>query len=435
MSLRPSKGWIWLLLPVSAAVFFSGATVLFYQGSYSPPIDARVQVEQITLPPYTASGYVDVPVIRPGTLLLDNAHSNAFRDEELDTLVSRVAARGYGVEFLMRRGVLFPSGNPEALLSTQLRKADSFVVVLPRIPYTPGELNVIQGFLSKGGRLLLIGDPGRPSEINSLADGFGILFQAGYLYNVVEHDLNFRNIFVRDFRPDEVTEGLEAIALYNAGSIKSTGARIAFADTNTYSSMVERVEPFTPIAKSAEGQILAISDLTFLRPPENTTLDNDRLISNIADFLTTGERTFSLSDFPHFLKDEVEILVGDAALFETGAQLKSLLSDSRIASEFRGVEDLTKDTLFLGLFEDSPAVAQYLDIAGVQVDDTIRTRFTPDIASEGTGVLLLHEGHDRRVLIILGDSLGTVQRLVFRLAVGTFEAGLVSDLLGVYRNP
>ena len=291
----------------------------------------------------------------------------------------------------MRRDVRFGGGRL-ALLTEHLREADSLAVVLPRIPYAPEETEVVRRFVEKGGRLLLIGDPGRPHQINSLAESFGIQFQAGYLYNVVEHDLYFRNIFVRDFRADQATEGLSAIALYTAGSIRSTGAPLAYTDTNTYSSMIERVAPFTPIVKGADEGVLAISDLSFLRPPENSILDNDRLISNLADFLTTGDRSFELTDFPHFFKDDVDILLGSSGLFDTGADLKSAMSDAQIHSEVRAVEDLAKDTVFLGLYQDSLAVAQYLDIAGVHVDDTLRTPFTPDIAIAGTAVLLLDEG-------------------------------------------
>ena len=196
--------------------------------------------------------------------------------------------------------------------------------------------------------------------------------------------------------------------------------------------MVERVEPFTPLVKSENGRVLAISDLSFMQPPQNTSLDNDRFISNIADFLTTGERGFDLADFPHFFKGEVDILLGRASLFETGAELKRILSDATVASEIRGVEDLTRDTLYVGLYQDSPGVAQYLDGAGVQVDDTLRTPFTPDIATAGTALLLLHEGHDRRVMVLLGDQPQSLERMIFRLESGRFKDGLVGDFLGVY---
>ena len=173
-------------------------------------------------------------------------------------------------------------------------------MALPAVSFESEEIDSLRRFVAKGGRLLLLGDPGRPNSINGVADSFGILFQDGYLYNLKDHDLNFRNILIDEFRADEVTDGLTQIAMYTAGSIKSFGASLAFTDENTYSSMVERVESFTPVVKSDDGNVLAIADLTFLVPPNNSTLDNDRFVSNIADFLTSGDRKLDIRDFPTF---------------------------------------------------------------------------------------------------------------------------------------
>ena len=131
--------------------------------------------------------------------------------------------------------------------------------------------------MGKGGKLLLIAEPSLNQEINSLAERFGIAFQPDYLWNMIEHDLNFQNIFIKNFRPDEVTRGLAQITLYVAGSIKSSGGSLAFTDGNTRSSIVERIEPFYPMVKTRDGLVLAISDLTFMVPPQNSVLDNDRL--------------------------------------------------------------------------------------------------------------------------------------------------------------
>ena len=434
MSRRPSKAWLWLLLPVSAAAFFVSANLIFYRGSYDPPSTPVVAFDQIGLPALEVIRSRETPVRRHGLLVVDNAHRNDFDEKEVTTLISKVTDRGFEVEFILGRGATFSfAGERLALLEELLREADSLAVLVPRIPYSTDELEVVQRFVEKGGRLLLIGDPSRPSDIDSIGDRFGILFQAGYLYNVVDHDLNFRNIFVSEFLPDRVTDGLTTIALYTAGSIRSSGVPLALADTNTFSSMVERVEPFTPMVKGGDGRVLAISDFTFMEPPQNSTLDNDRLISNIADFLATGERSFDVSDFPHFFGGDVDILLGRADLFDTGTRLKSLLSASQISSEMKGVEDLTKDTVFLGLYQDSPAVGQYLASARVQVSDTLRTPFTPDIAIAGTALVLLNEGPERSVLVVLSDTEFGLSLTVDLLDLGAFRDGLVSDHLGVYR--
>ena len=179
---------------------------------------------------------------------------------------------------------------------------------------------------------------------------------------------------------------------------------------------------------------MAVSDLTFMIPPQNSVLDNDRLISNIADFLTTSDRSFVLADFPYFFKADVDILLGRASLFDVATELKTMLSGFQIDSEVKGAEDFRRDTVYLGLYEDASRVVQYLDVAGIQVNGTLRTPFTPNIAAEGTSVLLLNSTQDRKVLVILADSQRALLDIVGRLGSGTFRDGLADDLAGVYRS-
>ncbi|MCH8186659.1 MAG: hypothetical protein IH862_11215, partial [Chloroflexi bacterium] len=187
-----------------------------------------------------------------------------------------------------------------------------------------------------------------------------------------------------------------------------------------------------PLVKGSDGHVLAVSDLTFMIPPQNSIMDNDRLISNIADFLTASDRRFDLVDFPHFFDSDIDILLGRASLVGVATELKSLLSTFQLRSEIRGVEDLRTDTIYVGLYEDSPNVVQYLDVAGIQVDGTLRTPFTPDITTDGTTIILLHRTQGRHVLVILGHSKGVLLDTISRLSSGTFRSGLVDDLLGVY---
>ncbi|MCH8088196.1 MAG: hypothetical protein IIC81_10190 [Chloroflexi bacterium] len=252
----------------------------FQRGGYDPPPSNLPVFEAVTVTYAPIRGFREVIPVREGLLLVDRAHLNQFDEEEVNILLARVADRGYSIEFL----------NDGGQLEEKLQSADSFLVILPGIAYDEGDAALAQDFVDTGGKILLIGDPGRASEINSLARTFGVLFQPGYLYNVVEHDLNFRNIFISDFRTDQVTDGLGKISLYSAGSIKSSGFPLAFSDANTFSSMVERVEAFSPLVKGSDGRVLSISDLTFMISPNNAVWDNDRLIANLADYLTTSER-------------------------------------------------------------------------------------------------------------------------------------------------
>ncbi|MFQ5933383.1 MAG: DUF4350 domain-containing protein [Dehalococcoidia bacterium] len=255
-------------------------TLVYYRGTYEPPAANLPPVEEITISSAPVQGFEEILPTREGLLLLDDDHFNNFDEEEINILLARVADRGYTIELLDDR----------QQLAGKLNDADTFVVILPLRSYTKEEVDTVEEFVDKGGKLLLVGDPGRPSNINSLARGFGIVFQPGYLYNVFEHDLNFQNIFVKDFRPDEITQGLGQVALYNAGPIESSGIQLATTDSNTYSSMVQRTEAFSPLVKGRDGRVLAISDLTFMISPNNSVWDNERFIANLADYLTKSER-------------------------------------------------------------------------------------------------------------------------------------------------
>ncbi len=428
--------WRVFIIPfLFALAFFLGAYFFFYRvGGYDPPPAVPIPLEKIVPPSSSFTGFTDVPSIQRGMLLVDAAHRNDFTKAEIATLLSRVADRGYAVEFLGDFSRVDQRDRLDSL-EAGLRKADTFTVILPGEPYSQQEGGVVARFVRKGGKVLLVADPTRFHQINSLAERFGIAFQPDYLYNVVQYDLNFQDIFVSQFRPDELTRGLDQIVLYTAGSIKSSGPALAFTDGNTRSSLTERGEPFYPLVRGSEGQVVAISDLTFMIPPQNSILSNDRLVSNIADYLTASGREFELTDFPHFFQGRVDILLGRSSLFTVGTELKSMLAEFQLASEIRGVEDLTRDAVYVGLYEDASNVAQYLDVARVRVADILRTPFTADIPLVDTGIILLHRGQERNALVILGDSPDTLAELVKRLGSGNFRDGLVADFVGVYRTP
>ena len=430
-----------LIFPAVALAFFIGALFYYYRGTYDPPPSGELRLQDIKPPVSSFTTFAEPPTIHDGTLLVDAGHSNGFRRAEVSAFLSAISERGYSLDFLGEFGLFGNAsrlGDSEKvdLLEKKLRAADSFLVIQPADPYSKEETELVHRFVEeKGGKLLLIADPTRVHKINTIAARFGISFRPDYLYNLVDHDLNFQNIFVSDFRPDELTDGLTRIVLYTSGSLESTGGGLAISDSNTRSTMVESVEPLYPMAKSdraGAGGVLAMADLTFLIPPQNTILDNPRLIANIADFLTTSQRQFGLSDFPHFFTGETDILLGRSSLLDAGTQMKSVLSNFHVASEIQKVEDPTRDSVYLGLYDDAFNVAQYLQLAGIQIDGDLRMPFTPAIASEGTAVAVLHSSGQRQVLVILGDTSDDVTGVLDQLELGGFRDGLVGDFVGVY---
>ncbi len=429
-----------LVLPVAAAVFFLAAFVYFYRGGYDAPPTGEIPVHNYQPPLSNFNTLVDNPPIHGGTLLVDAGHGNDYSQQEITSFLSKISQRGYDIDFL---GSFRSFGGTSTLTGTakiddlkdKLRAADSFLVIQPESEYTAEEVSVIRSFvLEKGGKLLLIADPTRDHNINSLAGGFGITFRPDYLYNRVEYDLNFQDIFIREFGPDELTSGLGTVAFYTAGSLETAGSWLAVSDSNIQSTLVKNIEPLYPMVKSSDGGVVAIGDMTFMVPPQDAIYDNGKLVSNLANFLTLSERQFNLADFPHFFKDDVDIVLSGSALVEAGAEMKGLLSGLQVGSEIVGVEQLDRDTVYLGLYDDALNVSQYLQLAGVQVDGAIRTPFAPGIDAEDTAIVILHQSAGRRVLVILGDTPGSVSGVLEEIGSGDFRDGLLGDFVGVYKT-
>lgn len=430
------------LLPLLAAAAFAVAYFVFYRGGYDPQPSPAVtfdHIETSAVPPRVSS---DPPAggLRQGLLLIDAQHANSFSERELVNFVSRVADRGYDVEML---GDFTPIQHPSQVqprlsqMAAKLRQADSFVVILPQVPYSGTEAALVEGFVRKGGRLLLVSDPGRPQSINELAQRFGVDFQSDYLYNTRENDANFKRILVREFQPDQLTSGLETITFEYAGSLQSSGEGLAFTSANTRSSVLESTETYTPMAWGSSRNVLAISDFTFMVPINDSLMDNGKLVSNIADYLTSSEREFHLSDFPYFYRtgqaDSVDILIGRPDLLSTGQQIKTALANRRINARVAASEDFSRDSLFLGLYDDAPQVAQYLAVAGVRIDDTLGTASVPELPLENSTVMVLDQGQDRNMLVLLADSPASLNGAVSRLLSGEFRGDLVDDFVALRR--
>ena len=257
-----SRTWRLLLVPLFALGFFLGAYFFFYRGGYDPPPTIAIPFEDIVAPSSSFSTFTEVAPIQSGLLLFDGTHRNGFFKEEITALLARVADRGYAIEFTGETDVIgrFLLLHPQErlfLLEEKLRGADSFAVIIPGDSYFKEEVDIVERFVSKGGKLLLIADPTRSHDINSLAKRFGIAFRPDYLYNTTEYDINFQDIFVRSFLPDEITGGLSQIVLYTAGSIDSSGTGLAATDGNTRSSLTELTESFYPMVKGSDGHVVA----------------------------------------------------------------------------------------------------------------------------------------------------------------------------------
>ena len=284
---------------VGIIVAVLGRGFFYYNGLYSPPPSEIPSYEHIVVLPVAATEFSDVYVEGEGVILIDFSHDNNFDLEELNVLTSRLVARGLTIEFFgpeddLKKELLGKEVDEEGNEvgrdrdeEEEFQVADAYIIVCPLVGFSKEERATVDEFVNNGGKLLLIADPTRSSRFNSLSLRFGLIFEPDYLYNQKENDANYRNIFVTEFKENEITKGIEKIALYTAGSITSTDSGIAFIDDNTFSSLIEARKGLSPIALARKSKVLAIYDLTFMTAPYNAIFDNNQLISNIADWLAS----------------------------------------------------------------------------------------------------------------------------------------------------
>ena len=191
--------------------------------------------------------FVDAPQKANSVVLFDFAHSNNLKEAELNVLWEHLTARGSQPE-------LVKSGE---VLATKLRRAQGYVIVSPRVAFTPEETRQIKHFVDTGGHLLLVTDPTRfdvsfdllgfPKDrtpdvaiMNALAAPFGLMFEDDYVYNMTTNAGSFRDVVLTQFGDSAVTKGLKKVTFFAAHSMSTNGRPIITADAETRSSLSER---------------------------------------------------------------------------------------------------------------------------------------------------------------------------------------------------
>ena len=261
-----------------AVLTFLVMAIVFYQGRYVST--ARTpQVLDLTVPRLISPAVAESPVTaRRGTLVVDALHANEFGEDEVSAFLSRVTDRGFTVEWARGGG----GEDRGQALAARLRGADALLSVMPGAPYSATEIDAVRDFVRRGGKVMLVADPTRPSRVNTLSSAFGITVEDDYLYNVTEHDANFKNVIFRNFRPHPLTRGLRQVVFYTSSSLRAASGGLIFGDENTVSSMVERgANPFAVAAEAAQGRFIVLSDLTFMTDPFNANADNSLFMSNL----------------------------------------------------------------------------------------------------------------------------------------------------------
>jgi len=374
--------FVLLILPIA------GRWGWFYRGSYQAPDISELDESQIAPAIASYHSFEDEPVAGHGHVIIDLAHANNLKINDLAPLRDRLEARNVTINAF--EGTDIP-------LKSQLKRATGFVVIAPAENYTAEEIEVITNFVEDGGRLLLAADPTRPvpsadadgpfpdlfsvlfptsavPAINSLANAFDVTFYNDYLYNVNDNEGNYRNVKFSTFANEHpLTQNLDTIVLFSTHSLQSDGLSLVIGDEETHSPVRSGETALTTVALTTNEQVLALGDITFLTAPYHTIADNDRFLSHIADWLAVdGRQRDDLEDFPSLFEHPVDLVQVsgeflDPRLIVHSSSLQESFDQFDLTLSLRAEADPTHDALLVGTFDDLERVQDYLTTAGITV--------------------------------------------------------------------
>lgn len=284
------------------AVVVGGAAVApFATGAdaapdYAPVENENFRPDDIVVDESPENGRVTMDSSTSGkTVLVDAGHGNDFTRSDLSPLVSALTRNGHTVRFYNGR---------RASLNESLRGADAFVVVNPREPFAPGEVDGVTAFADAGGRVLLLGDP--PStqvgggflfgfvervgyRQTDVASSLGVAYGAGYLYNMERNDANFKGVYATPTGSGPLTAGVDRVVVREAVPVATGSGSAALVGTDgTTLSTTRRSGEYAVAVRN--GDVVAVGDTGFLAPEDAYEADNEAFVGNLADFLVTGQK-------------------------------------------------------------------------------------------------------------------------------------------------
>jgi len=308
-------------------------------------------------------------------VIFDLSHRNQFTYDEVEALRNN----------LIWRNVEVISSEDGHDLTSQLTKADAFVILAPTSYFELYEIEAIEEFVDRGGRLLVVADPtrsfseyeeGREESViltNEILQPFRLSFRNDYVYNLQKNEGNFRNIFVQSAENHPLNNEIEELVFYASHSLDNRTKTVFSAGPGAQSSLEDREETVSVASVDKSGNVLAIGDMTFITTPYNQIADNDLLIKNIADFLINGDRQIQISDFPNLFRQNIGIILGENLQLEP--DLISVISDIKdqyaqddLEVEILEAEQENYDLIYLGIYPPEGDLDEFAGKLGILFD-------------------------------------------------------------------
>lgn len=427
------------LLPILARYFWMNAFPFIYQPDVTTP-----NFEQAFVPePPSASAPVSLPQAGQATgqvVLIDFAHSNQFLINEIEPLTRALTSRGAITEI----------HTGEEMLEKKLRYVSAYIILSPLSLFSADEIRTVERFVANGGRLLVFTDPTRGmaffdysypdiDSANLLLSSTGIAFSGDYLYNQSDNEGNFRNVKFTQFSEHPLTEKLATVVLYGTHSVSTgNGTTLLPASPKTLSSLTDKGGNLAGMVLSADGNVLAAGDFTFMTTPFFSIADNAQLVERIAEFALSGERQPNLANFPYLFQGQVNLVpLGEtqltSSLLAQISYLQGIFKQQNVQLVVSADKGPTNN-IQIGTYEESEDILSIIKKLDIEIDESYEFVTLPDIGKvnlSGTGALLLESNEKGNTLIMLADSSGNLEILLSMFYEGELNGCVVQDNLGI----
>ncbi|MDZ7701290.1 MAG: DUF4350 domain-containing protein [Halobacteriales archaeon] len=324
-----------------------------------------------------------------------------------------------------------------------MTRADAFVVIDPSSGYSDAEVNRLDAFVDRGGRLLMIGEPTtldaagfgvrlRVNRLTPLSSHFGFEFGEAYLYNMESNDGNFQNVFAEPVRDSRLTDGVSRTAFYAATRITvREGRTLLRAGPGTRSSRTDATGRYPVMA--VNGNVLAIADGSFLTRGNYNVVDNEVLIRNVVRFLVGGQKRRALASYPMMISEDPMVRYTRPALADAAQELAVDLRDEGHEPTL----NLRRGTVSPNRTDVLITTYAYLERegsleTGISVEDDFVN--VPGYNSVPDGIIIVRAPASGYDLVIAADTPSRAERAVDMLVDGSLGDHRINRRTAVVRT-
>ncbi|MEF8773811.1 MAG: DUF4350 domain-containing protein [Halobacteriales archaeon] len=287
---------------VFLAVVIVGTALSVGGGVGTAPAISDLNVEPFTgddavATPPPETGELSMSADASGTVVVvDAAHGNAPDSSLLAPMTNELSEQGATVRY-------YVGSSAGQRLAPVLREADAFVVFGGSQRFSDDELEALAAFSEAGGRVLVLNEPSGSdagaggydpfgsdvsAPLTPVVSQYGMDFGDGYLFDVHEYSGNYRNVYATPTGSSPLTEGVDRLVFHESVSVRGGDTLVTTRETAAKST-TRRQAAYGVVSRA--GDVVVVGDASVLSRQFLYRADNEVFVSNLLDFLVTGDKT------------------------------------------------------------------------------------------------------------------------------------------------